>query len=102
MVSTKSDINMYYHNLNDKLTQSHYPHLAKKLFNNLALPPGLILKNKLATQNICIYHPIDATITCLDNKEWDELFQLAKVSSATKMTRRKKPTSKKKTRRRKS
>jgi len=101
MTPPVSDINMYHHNLNDTLIKSHYPHLANKLFNNLALPPGLIVKNKLANQNIHICHPEDANITCMNNKEWDNLFQLAEVKSANKTTRKKKLGAKKPTRKHK-
>lgn len=101
MDSTKSGINMYHHDLNDKLIQSHYPHLSKKLFNSLALPPGLIVKNRLAKQNLCICHPKDAQINCMDNKEWDKLVQLAEVTTTSKKTRKKGISNKKKTRKQK-
>lgn len=101
MTSLNPDINMYHHTLNDKLTQSHYPHLAKKIFKNLALPPGLIVKNKLANSNINICHPKDVDIKCMDNEEWDKLFQLAEVTTTNKKTRKKNLSIKKKTRKQK-
>ncbi len=89
--------NKYHCKLNDKFIDSHYPHLAKKLFDNLALPPGLILKNKPIAQNICISNSKDSCVECMDNKQWDKLFELGEIKSGNKRTRKRHPETKKKT-----
>ena len=94
-LSKQQNFTIYDSGLNDKLVDSHYPHLAKKLFDNLALPPGLIVKNKPTSQNVCIYNSKDTCIDCMDNKQWDQLFKLGEIKSGNKKTRKRKQDSKK-------
>jgi len=94
--SKQSKPNKYHCGLNDKLIDSHYPHLAKKIFDDLALPPGLIVKNKPITQNVCICNSKDSCVECMGNKQWDQLFQLGEIKSGNKKTRKKRPDTKRK------
>ena len=69
--------NYFTKNLNTVLTESHYPHLKNRLFDNLILPHGLIKNepNNIKCTNIKICH----TDECLDQKVFDKLIDLVEV-----------------------
>ena len=94
--SKQKNLSIYHSGLNEKLVESHYPHLANKLFENLALPPGLIVKTKPTSQNISICNSIDSCIECMSDKQWAQLTQPTEIKSEKKRTRRKKADTNKK------
>ena len=112
----QSKLNMFHCGLNDKLIESNYSHLATKLFNNLALPPGLIVENKPTEKKLYINYSKNPCSECISDEHWDKLDKLSEVKSSevkssevkaseikankpNKPTRKKKPTKNKKRKR---
>lgn len=71
--------NNFVKDLNTTLINSHYPHLANKLFNNLTLPYGLMI-NKPNIDN-CKTFTICNANECLDDDIHDKFVSLVKIKN---------------------
>tara|TARA_A100001011_G_C14282193_1_gene832101 strand:+ start:1016 stop:1324 length:309 start_codon:yes stop_codon:yes gene_type:complete len=100
--------NNFIKDLNTTLINSHYPHLANKLFNNLTLPYGLMI-NKPNINN-CKTFTICNANECLDDNIHDKLVSLVEIKKdsdnkvkklKSKSTRKKKKKKREKTTRKK-